>query len=43
VADAVYGPDRAAIPAVHPSQRLGVLKHQQGVRRRCRRSSSCGH
>jgi hypothetical protein len=42
VADAVYGPDRAAILQCL-SQRLGVLKHQQGVRRRCRRSSSCGH
>jgi hypothetical protein len=41
VADAVYGPDRAAILQCL-SQRLG-WKHQQGVRRRCRRSSSCGH
>jgi hypothetical protein len=41
VADAVYGPDRQLYLQCTPSPRLGVLKHQQGVRRRCR--DSCGY
>jgi hypothetical protein len=43
VADAVYGPDSSYTCSAHPLPATWVLKHQQGVRRRCRRSSSCGH